>query len=214
MFYSVSFSKASAKITNFSKKFLKGHIGKLVPAAFALFFVWFGNGLWHGASWKYIIYGLYYYAIMMLGMLFEPLGKWIISKLKINTEVFSYKLWQILRTTAFVLLGMLIFRAPDLHTTADMLRSALSFQKIGMLFDGSIFNIGFTPSDCIILAIGVLIMFVVSLYQEKGYKIREEIAKQNLVFRWVLYYGIIFAIIIFGIYGEGYNVSNFIYGQF
>ncbi len=214
VFYSVSFSKASAKITNFSKKFLKGHIGKLVPAAFALFFVWFGNGLWHGASWKYIIYGLYYYAIMMLGMLFEPLGKWIISKLKINTEVFSYKLWQILRTTAFVLLGMLIFRAPDLHTTADMLRSALSFQKIGMLFDGSIFNIGFTPSDCIILAIGVLIMFVVSLYQEKGYKIREEIAKQNLVFRWVLYYGIIFAIIIFGIYGEGYNVSNFIYGQF
>ena len=68
---------------------MKGHIGKLVPAAFALFFVWFANGLWHGASWKYIMYGLYYYAIMMLGMLFEPLGKWIIQKLKINTEVFK-----------------------------------------------------------------------------------------------------------------------------
>lgn len=214
VFYSVSFSKVSAKITNFSKKFLKGHIGKLVPAAFALFFVWFANGLWHGASWKYIMYGLYYYAIMMLGMLFEPLGKWIIQKLKINTEVFSYKLWQILRTTGFVFIGMLIFRSPDLHTLLEMLRSALSFQKIGMLFDGSIFSIGFQPSDCIILCIGVLIMLVVSIFQEKGYKIREEIAKQNLVFRWVLYYGIIFSIIIFGIYGEGYNISNFIYGQF
>lgn len=43
-------------------------------------------GIWHGASWKYIFYGLYYYIIMMLGMLFEPLFKFIIEKLKINIE--------------------------------------------------------------------------------------------------------------------------------
>ena len=31
-----------------------------------------GNGIWYGAEWKYIIYGLYYYVIMVLGMLLEP----------------------------------------------------------------------------------------------------------------------------------------------
>ena len=82
-----------------------------MPAAFALFFVWFGNGLWHGASWKYVFYGLYYYIIMMLGLLFEPLFNKIITKLKINKEAWWYKLIQMTRTTLFVLIGMLIFRA-------------------------------------------------------------------------------------------------------
>ena len=77
-----------------------------------------------------------------------------------------------------------------------------------------LFKNGFTLADLVILGIGVAIIFVVSLYQEKGYKIREKISKQNLPFRWILCYGIIFAIVIFGIYGPGYVASNFIYGQF
>ena len=83
-----------------------------------------------------------------------------------------------------------------------------------MIFDGRLYNIGFTGADFIVLIIGMIIMFVVSLLQEKGYNIRETISKQNIPFRWCLYYMIIFAIILFGIYGPGYNVSDFIYGQF
>lgn len=214
VFYSVSFSKACMKITSIGQKIFKGHIGKLIPAAFALFFVWFCNGLWHGASWKYIFYGLYYYAIMMLGMLFEPVGKKLIEKLKINIHTFSYRLFQILRTTGFVCFGMLIFRAPHLMTAFEMLKSAFRVQGIGMISNGEIFKIGLGQSDCIILAISVLLVFVVSLLQEKGYHLREKIAQQNLVFRWILYYGIFFAILILGIYGRGYNVNSFIYGQF
>lgn len=214
VFYSVSFSKACMKITSAGKKIFKGHIGKLIPAAFALFFVWFCNGLWHGASWKYIFYGLYYYVIMMIGMLFEPLGKKVIQILKIDIHTFSYRIFQILRTTGFVCFGMLIFRAPDLKVTYEMLKSATHMQNIGMLFNGEIFCLGIKPSDWIILVGSVLLVFIISLLQEKGYKIREKIAKQNLVFRWLLYYGIFFAIIVLGIYGKGYNVSSFIYGQF
>ena len=44
--------------------------------------------------------------------------------------------------------------------------------------------------------------------------IRDEIAKQNLVFRWALTLLLILAIITFGVYGEGYNASAFVYGQF
>lgn len=214
VFYSVSFSKVCMKITNAGKKVFKGHIGKLIPAAFALFFVWFSNGLWHGASWKYICYGLYYYAIMMIGMLFEPVGKKIIEKLKINIHTFSYRLFQIMRTTGFVFIGMLIFRSPNLKTAFVMLRSACSFSNIGMLFDGRIFSIGLQPGDYVILAVSIVLIIMVGLLQEKGYSIREKIAQQNLVFRWILYYGIFFAILLLGIYGAGYNVSSFIYGQF
>ena len=50
--------------------------------------------------------------------------------------------------------------------------------------------------------------------QERGIKIREELAKQNLLFRWIIYIIAIEIIIVFGIYGEGYDASQFIYFQF
>lgn len=215
VFYPVSLSKATVHVTNGAKKiFKKSYISKLIPAAFALFFVWLGNGIWHGASVKYICYGLYYYVIMILGMLFEPLGDKIIKTFKIDKECFGYRLWQMLRTTAFVLFGMLIFRATSLENANQMFMSMFTSQNMGMIFDGRLYNIGFTGADFIVLIIGMIIMFVVSLLQEKEYNIRKTISKQNIPFRWCLYYMIIFAIILFGIYGPGYNVSDFIYGQF
>lgn len=214
IFYPISFSKVCANLTVKAKKIFKGHIGKLIPAAFALFFVWFMNGIWHGASWKYILYGLYYYILTMIGMLLEPITEKVIKKLKINTKAFSYRLWQMIRTTMLVIIGMLIFRAARLKVAWAMFKSIFTLSNMEKLFNGELFKIGFKSSDFIVLIIGFLIMFVVSLLQEKGYKLRERIANQNLMFRWILYYGIIFAIIIFGIYGEGYDASSFIYGQF
>ena len=214
IFYPISFSKVCTNLTVNVKKVFKGHIGKLIPAAFALFFVWFGNGIWHGASWKYVFYGLYYYILTMLGMLLEPLTNKLIKKLKINTKAFSYRLWQMIRTTTLVVIGMLIFRATRLKVAWSMFKSVFTLDNMEKLFNGELFKIGFESSDFIVLAIGFLIMFVVSLLQEKGYNLREKISKQNIVFRWVLYYGIIFSIIIFGIYGPGYAASDFIYGQF
>lgn len=215
VFYPVSLSKVTMHITNGAKKIFKNsYIAKLIPAAFALFFVWLGNGIWHGASWKYIFYGLYYYLIMLIGMLLEPLGNKIVKWLKINRETFGYRLWQMIRTTSFVLIGMLIFRAHRLKTALQMFLSMFTIQNIGMLFNGKLYHIGFETADFIILIIGIITMFVIGLLQERGYHIREKISKQNIIFRWGICYIVIFAIIILGIYGPGYNVSDFIYGQF
>lgn len=215
IFYPISLSSLTVKISNISKKIFKtSYITKLVPVIFAMFFVWFGNGIWHGASYKYIFYGLYYYIIMIFGMIFEPFGENILKLLKINTETFSYRLWQMIRTTIFVIFGMLIFRSNSLHTAWHIFKNIFTTTNIDLLFNGKMFNIGFTYADFNILVISTTIMLVVSILQERGHKIREEISKQNLPFRWILYYSIIFAIIIFGIYGPGYVASDFIYGQF
>jgi D-alanyl-lipoteichoic acid acyltransferase DltB (MBOAT superfamily) len=214
IFYSVSFSNATVKLTQAVKKVCQNYIAKLVPAFFALFFVWFGNGIWHGASWKYIFYGLYYYIIMSLGMICEPLFKFIINKLKINVNSKWYQIMQMLRTTGFVLVGMLIFRSHRLRTAWRMFSSMFKLGNIGMLFSKKLYKIGMNPSDFVLIAIGVIIMFIVSLLQEKGVNLREKISKCPIVIRWGIYYIAIFAVIIFGIYGPGYSASSFIYGQF
>ena len=147
-------------------------------------------------------------------MIFKPLGEKILKILKIDEDKFSYKLFQIIRTTTLVIFGMLIFRANNLHIAWDMFKNIYTTTNIDLLFNGKMFNIGFTYADFNILVICTIIMLVIGILQEKGYNIREKISKQNLPFRWILYYSIIFAIIIFGIYGPGYVASDFIYGQF
>ncbi len=214
IFYPVSFSKATIKLTSATKKTGNAFIAKFIPAAFAMFFVWFGNGLWHGASWKYIFYGLYYYVIMMIGLLLEPLATKIIDKLKININSWWYKTMQIARTILIVLVGMLIFRAHNLENAFSMIGSIFNMSNVQMLLDGGIFELGMSQKDFIVVAIGVLIMLIVGIIQEKGISIRENISKKNIVFRWALYYGILFSILIFGMYGPGYSSANFIYGQF
>ena len=151
---------------------------------------------------------------MMLGLLFEPLFNKIITKLKINKEAWWYKLIQMTRTTLFVLIGMLIFRAHRLKDAFTMFISMFNMDNIGMLANNALYSIGIKPADFIVIAVGVLIMLIISIIQEKGVNIRESIAKKNIFFRWILYYGILLSILIFGIYGPGYVASNFIYGQF
>ena len=60
----------------------------------------------------------------------------------------------------------------------------------------------------------LLALFCVSLTQECGLHIRESLNKQNIVFQWIIIYGLFICIIIFGIYGFGYDASSFIYQQF
>lgn len=215
-FYPVSLSKISIKITNCARKiFKKSYFNKIIPIAFSLLFVWLGNGFWHGAGLKYIVYGLYYYVIMMLGKILEPLGNKIIQIFKINTKVWSYKLWQIIRTSMFVCFGMLIFRADNLSVAMQMFKSIFNIRNLELIFNGNAFLLGgITVQDIVVLIIATSILFIISIYKEKGKCVRDELAKQNLLFRWIILYGIIFAIIIFGIYGKGYNVQSFIYGQF
>lgn len=65
--------------------------------------VWFLTGLWHGASWNYVLWGMYYCALLLLEKAF--LGK----ALKKLPAVFSH-----IYTLLFVLFGWLLFVFEDL----------------------------------------------------------------------------------------------------
>lgn len=216
VFYQVSLSKLSMNIAKVSNKIFKNtYFSKIIPVSFSLLCVWLCNGIWHGSGSKYIIYGLYYYMIMMLGKIFEPLGNKIIKVLKINTKAWSYKLWQILRTDMFVCIGMTIFRAENISASLKMIKSIFNIHNLKMIFSGKAFLLGgLNIGDIVIIIISCTILLGVSVYKEKGKSARDTLKEQNLLFRWIVLYFLIFAILIFGIYGKGYDIQSFIYGQF
>lgn len=205
VFYPISLSKINMKLNLKLMKMKSKYLSKFLITAFPLFFVWFFNGMWHGASFKYVVYGLYYYVLMMIGILLEPILKKIISIFKVNTEVWSYKFFQAIRTILIVCFGMFLFRVDSFAQMGVMLHSKAS---------AALFSLGLKKSDFALLIVGTFIMLIVGVMQEFNINIRKELQKQNLIFKWLVYYIIIFSIIIFGIYGKGYDAASFIYGGF
>lgn len=211
VFYSVSLSTPFKKFNHFAREHFNEYFAKLLPATTALFFVWICNGLWHGASMKYVMYGMYYYIIMVIGMFMEPIFHKLIEMFHIKKEAKSFQLFQILRTVVIVNIGMMIFRADTLSAAGHMFMSC--FQNFQ--FDLSIIGqLGLDLADVYAILIGTFVVFIVGIIKEKGIHIRETVAKWNIVLRWTFYIVGLFVVIIFGAYGRGYDIVSFIYAQF
>ena len=86
------------------------------------------------------------------------------------------------------------------------------------LWDESLYSYGLDRHDFNLSLVLIALIWVVSMLQEKFDKdnksIRDVIAEQNLIFRWILYLGLIAGILILGIYGTGYDAGAFFYGRF
>ena len=205
VFYPISLSKLNMKVMMFSKKHFNIYFYKFVCAAFPLFFVWIVNGIWHGASYKYVLYGMYYYVLMMIGLLISPLFDKIYTKLKINKKIINFI--HIIRTIIIVIIGMTLFRATSIH----------SFIKImGSIFTpgSGILSFGLTKVDFIILIITSLVVFLIDTLQEYTKLDLDNGFTKSIILRSIIYTILICTIVILGIYGSGYDTSSFIYGAF
>jgi hypothetical protein len=174
---------------------------------------WFCVGFWHGGSWKYICSsGLFFFVMITGGFILEPVFDALKKLLRVNTKAWSWHLFQSLRSFSLFALSVSFGRAESLTAGFRFWKAALNFNP-WVLFNGSLYTLGLDTKDFWVLVYGMLILLIVSILQQNG-SLRKRIAEQNLVYRWALYMGLFFAVIVFGQYGSGYNPSEFIYGGF
>ena len=214
IFYPVSLTNRCKKITTSLRKKIGNFYGPLVSSSIALFCVWICNGLWHGEAWNYIFFGMYHFVLILLGRIIEPLVKKVNEKLKINNQNWLYKGLQMIRTTILVLIGELFFRAFGLQAGFTMFKEMITKFSFNLIGNGTFLKLGLDKGDFIIIAVTTIIVFITSILKEKGINIRERVSKKNIVIRWTLYFALIFMIIIFGAYGEGYVPVDPMYAQF
>ena len=205
VFYPISLSKMNTKVCRFCKEKLSNYLYKFICAAYPLLFVWIVNGIWHGASYKYIIYGMYYYVVMMIGLLLKPFTDKLLEKLKLNETLLKYV--RIFRTIFIVVIGMTLFRA---STTSEFGHMIVNSFKHG----SGLLNFGLEGIDFIILIVCNLIILSVSILEEKGIISIEDGFTQKPFVRAIVYTILICLIVVFGMYGKGYNPAASIYGAF
>lgn len=214
IFYPLSMSKPLKKLTSKARKRLGSHYGPLVAGTIALFCVWVCNGLWHGSAWSYLFFGMYHFALILLGNLTQPLTDKLTGALHISRASLPYRCFQIVRTGILVCIGELFFRANGLRAGLAMLERMVTASTLEPLRNGTIFQIGMARKDFFIVALLLGVIFVVGLLQERGVHLGARVAKAPVPLRFAVYYGVILALVIFGAYGDGYVPVDPIYAGF
>ena len=188
-------------------------LARFVKIAVPVMVTWVLTGLWHGTGWTYLAWGLYYGTLITLSEVladfFVNLNKW----LHIRTETAAFRLFRMLRTFCIFMGGRVLTSPGSLHYTGTVLKSIVTNLQPWKWFDGSIYGYGLDQKNLTVVIIGMLIVLAVSILQEHM-SVRDLIAKQNIVVRWLIIYAAVFAVLIFGIYGPAYDASQFIYMQF
>lgn len=150
------------------------------------------SGLWHGA--EYILWGLFNGIFVSFG------------------EKFKTK-WKLLNQAVTFLLVTLLwsfFVWPEMATAAKMVVSVFTTFNYDELF-ASIGTLGLTVTDWIVLAAAVIVLWA---YDCRKAMIREKIHGLGPAGRTAVVCALGLIVLIFGMYGIGFNASAFIYSQF
>ncbi len=212
IFYPMSISSWANNTAKHARKVFGRKLGNMIPTYIALMVVWAANGIWHGTGLQYLLWGFLNGVMIIIGIQFgESSAKFAEKYLHVNRSCFSWKLFQVARTFFLVCISRILFMAPSTKTAFLIFKSILTDFNPWVLFDGTLLTYGLNAGELVILALSVLVLLTVSILQERGLKIRDAIAGQNLVFRWTIYLAALVIVVIFGMYGAGYNAGDFIY---
>ena len=121
---------------------------------------------------------------------------------------------QIIRTDILVVIGELFFRANGLRAGMNMFRKMVTDFSFADFGGGLFKRLGVDYADLLIVGVTVVIVFVISVINEKGCCVRTELKKKNIVLRWCVIYAMIMYLVIFGAYGVGYMSVDPIYANF
>ena len=181
------------------------------------------SGLWHGANFGYIIWGLLNGIYVVIEKHIKKLGN--IDRFNIVEKKSGFsivrKIIGCIVTFILICFSWIFFRAQRLSV------SIVAIKNLFCNFRWNEFIIW--ANNCIISEEGVflglsvyswkylikmlIVAFIVDLILQK-INLSEKIAKGNMMVRWIIYLILMFTVIIGGMYGYGYEASSFIYTGF
>lgn len=160
------------------------------------------SGIWHGSTVVFVIWGLGH---GLLNVIEEVISKILFKGKKVQTKIL--KLFGIMFNFIAVASLWVFFDAKNVMEALKQFENlfkpmAFSWQTMGM-----------TNREGIWLVIVVFIVIATDVLRNR-FDMIEWISNRNVLIRWTFYCLLILIVIIFGIYGPGYNAGDFVYITF
>lgn len=164
---------------------------------------------------KYVIgTGLLHCFYIILGEIVEPIS--VKLRKVLHSEKLPYKIFQTARTFFLVCLGHIFFRAVNVPDAIEMYKAIF----VPFNINGEwIASLGLDTANWIVLfaSFAVLVAVDVYKYREKQEEaprlVLQAIAKKPLLVSWLVFMLLFVAVLLFGMYGLGYDSGAFIYAR-
>lgn len=215
VYYPIAISKGCRHLSKATSKFGK-HFSESLSATVALTVTWLATGLWHGAGWEFIVWGLANGFFLILHVWLKPVYASAKRTLQIKD---SNKLWiafQIIRTFTLISLIEVI---PEVGNIANGLRfigkifSSFAIPRsVNELFPYVDLSITVYKINIILTILGVIMMIVISVVQYKK-PFRIYFNRIPKVIRVLFLSVIIIIIASFGVQAS-WGSGGFLYAQF
>lgn len=213
VFYPLSISRFSLRLGKAAKKKMP-EFGKKVPAIYGLLIVWLLTGLWHGASWNYVLWGLYYGVIIIMEIVLDPLKEKFLTLTHQSKKSIPYKIYEHILCILLLAIGKIFFMCSSLKDTAFFITKI--FSGSSTYFDITNLNNQLGYLSLIFATVSYLPILAIDIIQE----VRPEtsfVNKFSTLKRYIQYPILIalgIATIWWGFYGSGLPHFAFGYTQF
>lgn len=207
VFYPVIRSSFCKKLSNRLKKNHDKAIASMVTTIVGLACVWVLTGLWHGASWHYVMHGVYHGTIIIIStILAGSYKKWKLA-LHISEESKVWHVFQIIRTFIIVDISYILFRATSLKDAFYCVKQIFGHMSInGAAIKAAI--LPFTEDNTAVayggvVMVAIFMLFIVECFEYNG---RTFFAKHRYMVTAVM----IIMTALFGVFGQ----SSFLYAAY
>ncbi len=218
IFYPFALTKIMQKLSKFFANHNLKHLSRTVPACIANILVFMLVGVWHGPELHFFVWGFYNGLVIALSDLFKPIfQKWNVA-LHINEKSKAFHIFRIVRTFIIVNIGWYFDRIVDVPKSFLYLkRTFCNFGNPKILLSktylrdiiGAISNF---ESQIVLVLLGSIIVFVISIMKENKIDVYQKIQQKNIVFRWACYYIPLILIILSFSFSAG--DTGFMYAQY
>jgi alginate O-acetyltransferase complex protein AlgI len=159
---------------------------------------WLMTGLWHGANYTFIIWGLLHGLLLIFYKIQVKPRKRILKKLNIHNNNIFLSFTEGIFTFLFIVLTWVVFRSESVWDSIEYIKG---------MFSPSLLS---NPGDLPVIEITIALLFLISefIQKDKNHALQFEKLKRVWV-RWSIYAGLVIIILLFG-----GNAQKFIYFKF
>ena len=146
------------------------------------------SGIWHGATWNFVVWGLLHGLLQVAEDMLAPVGKWLCNRLKIDKTAFSHRLLVSLWTFALVSVLWLFFWRDSPGRVLDYVNWCLHLKNLPEIFEGGLLRLGLDGRNMFILCAGLTLFTGHSVMAERGTDCMAWLSRQGLWLRLPFYW--------------------------